>query len=439
MMIGSQDNYSINKTRFAIVSSNNLTILQQRFFNHILYEQEEQKWTTEILKIESRYFHHLIGNNGKYRQANNKIKKILKQLLTKELKILNSKYEGYEACTYISYFKIHETYIEIKLENELKKHLNINYVNEKGIKNIFKGYSRLNLNIVNKLCSTYSIALYEYSFSKLKEGEESCTFNVKLDELTEVASFRAFYKEFKYFKRDVLVPSIKEINSSTDIEVEYELVKKYNKIHSVNITVTRKNIIPILKEEANINKANSFQNKEKQEKIQSFLNNDEIPLLKKQLVELGITINVTNKMYEKDSDRLRKIYAEVSNKYKVKTIKEKQALIVAMFKNNALVESEQEKKERINKEQQILANQKILQKQDQDIENKKSELATKYKNLIDKFYQLPQDKIEELTKDFHLYLKGFYILKKDNSFEDNKNSKPYQAFLGRYLESHEVF
>ena len=231
-MIGLDNHYSINKTNFAIEVSNNLTILQRKIFNHALFEQDSQGWDTPIIKLQFRDINALIGNST-HRQNHNKIKSIFKQLLTKELKIVNAKYLGYEATCYISYVKICDKHIEVKIDEELKKHLNINYINEQGIKNTSKGYVNLNLEIVNRLHSTYHIALYEFLTKSWHEQRQKKEICIDVNLLTEISSNKKSYKQYKEFQRTILKPAIEEININTNLNIEYEQIKYAGKVEKI--------------------------------------------------------------------------------------------------------------------------------------------------------------------------------------------------------------
>ena len=237
-MIGSCNNYSINKTNFAIEVSNNLTILQRKFFNHILFEQEAQGWNTPIIQLQYKDINALIGSNI-HRQNHNKIKSIFKQLLTKELIIVNGKYLGYAATCYISYVKIHEKYIEISIHDELKKYLNINYMNEQGIKNTLKGYTSLDLAIVNKLHSTYHIALYEFLSKTWNEQKKKNNISIDLNLLRSISTNKQSYNQYKEFHRSILKPAVDAINNYTDLKIEYIESKYAGKVENIVFNIKR--------------------------------------------------------------------------------------------------------------------------------------------------------------------------------------------------------
>jgi plasmid replication initiation protein len=242
-MIGSENNYSIKKSNFAINITNNLTSLQRKFYNHILFEQDQQGWAKPIIQLRTADINYLIGNSDKHRQNHSKIKAILNQLLTKRLMINNAKYEGYEAVCYISYIKINAGYIDVKIDDELKKHLNINYVSSQGIKNTSKGYTSLDLSIINTLNSTYHIALYEFLKKTWYEQKNKKHIEIDINLLRNIATNKQSYDKYKEFHRTVLKPAIQAINEKTDLNIKYELVKYANKVESIVFNIENKVII----------------------------------------------------------------------------------------------------------------------------------------------------------------------------------------------------
>lgn len=77
--------------------------------------------------------------------------------------------------------------------------------------------------LINVLClkSKYSIRLYEIFKSYLWIGK----WDVQIDEFREMIYLNDKYKLFKELKRNVIEPSIAEINKYTDLTIEYETVK----------------------------------------------------------------------------------------------------------------------------------------------------------------------------------------------------------------------
>jgi plasmid replication initiation protein len=334
-MIGSENNYSIKKSNFAINITNNLTSLQRKFYNHILFEQEQQGWNKPIIQLRIADINYLIGNNDRHRNNHSKIKSIFNQLLTRRLIINNAKYEGYEAVCYISYIKINAGYIDVKIDDELKKHLNINYVSSQGIKNTSKGYTSLDLSIINKLNSTYHIALYEFLTKTWHEQKNKKNIEIDINLLRNIATNRKSYDAFIEFHRTVLKPAIEAINEKTDLNINYELIKYANKVESIVFNIENKVIIAEKIE--NSVKVETFI--PKVSKAQTLDTPVEVPEALKEVHRWGYSnMSQLLAMYNGSDEKkyqLLAILATINLKYGDKAATEKCRLVASLIAKNA--------------------------------------------------------------------------------------------------------
>lgn len=93
--------------------------------------------------------------------------------------------------------------------------------------------------LINLLClkSKYSIRLYEIFHSYMWLG----TWSVKVEDLRELINMKDRYKDFTEFKRNILNPSIKEINKYTDLTVEMvETIKVGRSIDLIKFSIVEK-------------------------------------------------------------------------------------------------------------------------------------------------------------------------------------------------------
>lgn len=83
--------------------------------------------------------------------------------------------------------------------------------------------SKIDINIQNKIKSKYTLNLWELLKTQIKKNPGLNKFNSDYFPINElkniIGTVDDYYNEFKYFKAKILVPSIAEINSVTDIEV----------------------------------------------------------------------------------------------------------------------------------------------------------------------------------------------------------------------------
>ena len=83
-------------------------------------------------------------------------------------------------------------------------------------------FTSYELKQISQMKSAYSIRLYELLVQFMKTGERSIT----LEKLRELFELKKQYPRFFDLKRYILIPSIKDINETTDIRVEWDVVKK---------------------------------------------------------------------------------------------------------------------------------------------------------------------------------------------------------------------
>lgn len=116
--------------------------------------------------------------------------------------------------------------IEITLSESLKPYLI-------DLKQNFTKYE-----LINVLClrSKYSIRLYEIFKSYLWLGK----WEVYLDDFRELIDVRDKYKDFTEFKRNVINPSIKEINKYTDLNIEMKTLKRGRSIDKLIFDIVEK-------------------------------------------------------------------------------------------------------------------------------------------------------------------------------------------------------
>lgn len=87
-------------------------------------------------------------------------------------------------------------------------------------------FTSYELKQISQMKSAYSIRLYELLVQFMKTGERSIT----LEKLRELFELKKQYSRFFDLKRYILIPSIKDINETTDIRVEWDVVKKGSRI-----------------------------------------------------------------------------------------------------------------------------------------------------------------------------------------------------------------
>ena len=116
--------------------------------------------------------------------------------------------------------------IKIKLHDNLKPYL-------LDIRSNFTKYELIN---VLTLRSKYAIRLYELFKSYLWQQR----WEVDVEGLKNLLNVTDKYKQFKEFKRSLLIPAIKEINDFTDLSINFEPVKQGKYIKGIRFFIEEK-------------------------------------------------------------------------------------------------------------------------------------------------------------------------------------------------------
>lgn len=116
--------------------------------------------------------------------------------------------------------------IEIVLSESLRPYL-------LDIRGNFTKYQLVNVLVLR---SKYSIRLYEIFKSYLWLHR----WEIQLDDFRELVGINDKYKDFTEFKRNVITPSIKEINKYTDLQIEFKTIKKGRNIDKLVYKIEEK-------------------------------------------------------------------------------------------------------------------------------------------------------------------------------------------------------
>lgn len=110
---------------------------------------------------------------------------------------------------------------------------------QKAMKYLFNvenlGYLRYKLRCVTSIDSRYTYIMFVY----LESNRSRKSWEVPLDELKHILNCETenFYREFKYFNRDILKRVQKEMHEKTECRYTYEPIKKGRSVVSIRFTV----------------------------------------------------------------------------------------------------------------------------------------------------------------------------------------------------------
>ena len=160
---------------------------------------------------------------SKHKDEYSRLKVLGERLLSKPLKI--PEVGGFLICTWFSSYRYNQGKgtITIRFDPALKPYLI----------QLKKQFTIISLRYIMKFRSAYSIRLYEIAKSWESAGE----FTVSIDELRAMLGLEKKYKLYNDMKRYVIERSKKEINSLSDISIEYKEKKMGRKVTDLVFTV----------------------------------------------------------------------------------------------------------------------------------------------------------------------------------------------------------
>lgn len=96
-------------------------------------------------------------------------------------------------------------------------------------------YARINLSVQERFTSAYSLALYENCVRFRRVGSTGWFSLERWRDLLGVGESQ--YEQFKYLKRSVLVPAIREVNAQSDIHVTMETRREKRSIVALKFAI----------------------------------------------------------------------------------------------------------------------------------------------------------------------------------------------------------
>lgn len=196
------------------MSNKNLNVSQRKLYNAILYLAGRQQQTdpnAEFFRIKfseiSKFAGYELSTNTKYLKAS--IDALVETRVN--LNIMNKSNEEWASFTLISEatIKKYDKFVTIVFPPIIRNNLQYPSI-----------YALLNLSIVNTLSGKYSLQIYELVSDYKKIGKVVIELS-KFRELVGVAEGE--YQKISNLKTRVIESSIVEINSKTDLIVDYEL------------------------------------------------------------------------------------------------------------------------------------------------------------------------------------------------------------------------
>ena len=158
------------------------------------------------------------------------IKGVCKKLITRNIEIEKKEKGEFSLISWLSRIDYKDGIISIKFNNELEEEILLMVQD--------KGYTKYFIKNIADMESKYSIRIYEIT----KQYEKIRKRIVKVDMLKAMIGAKNIktYNNFNNFKVKVLNPAIKEINTKTDIIIDFEEIKEGRKVIAVRFFIKSK-------------------------------------------------------------------------------------------------------------------------------------------------------------------------------------------------------
>ena len=93
---------------------------------------------------------------------------------------------------------------------------------------------------VIKFKSTHAIKLYDFIEAMTYNKSE---YEIEIDEFKMLMGCEGKYPRWNTFREKVIMPSVEEINSKTDLDLSFELIKRGRSAHSIRFEFTKQQVV----------------------------------------------------------------------------------------------------------------------------------------------------------------------------------------------------
>ena len=241
------DKQILKKHVSAIHAVADLSALQRKLVNALLYNAYDNLLTDRDHKISTRILCEMIGFDSKnISYLKDALVGIVETVM--QFDIMEDDGErSWEAMSLLTYVKVKGGVCTYRYEQSLAEKLFHPDV-----------YSKINLSVLRNLRSSHALVLYENCLRYIGVGQTP---------VWDLALFRKLmaverrYKEFKFLKRDVILPAMKEVNAHSNIQVDLLTVRKGRSVAAVQFSVKSNPQLALMgmEEEDEISSSDAYQ------------------------------------------------------------------------------------------------------------------------------------------------------------------------------------
>ena len=216
-------NKLVVKSNDLIEARYKLNLNEQKIILYAVTMLDRTKDKFNIISLNVKEFTELIGTTT---ERYTEIREVVRELRKKEIIINTSESELITGwLSSIDYIK-DSGMIELEFSEKLIPYL----------LQLKEKFTRYQIKNILPLKNKHSIRIYELMKQYQTIGHR--TFNI--DELKEILMLDDKYKEFKNFNRFVIKQTMEEINEYTDIDIDFELIKKGRNVVSIKYIIKPK-------------------------------------------------------------------------------------------------------------------------------------------------------------------------------------------------------
>lgn len=218
-----QDNRLIDSPRF-------FSVQEQRLFIFLVSKLNPENPEDITFRLPVIEFAKALGIDEK--DAMRDLRRITKDLMKRVIEMKKQNSIGEKSTAYLHIVSYAEYwhgkgYADIKISDEIAPYLF-------QLKERFTTYK---LTQITRLSSIYAIRIYEI----LKKHETIGSRKIFIDELRKILAIKkSQYQRFSAFKEKVLEIAKKEINTKTDLEIDYKLIKNGRKFEIIEFFIHSK-------------------------------------------------------------------------------------------------------------------------------------------------------------------------------------------------------
>jgi len=221
----SKSNQVVTKNVSAIHISAGLSLTQRKLVNAMLYHAYDELLVEDTHSINVALLMEMIGFESRNQDH---LKKSIRGLTEKSVEWDIMEDDGtslWEVSALLSYARIRKGECTYRYDKSLAEKLKNPDV-----------FAKINLSVVRDIRSTHSLVLYENCYRYIGVGQTP-KWSVEVFRKLMAVNQLASYQQFKFLKRDLITPAIKEINKVSNVQISLETVMSGRSVVAVQFLV----------------------------------------------------------------------------------------------------------------------------------------------------------------------------------------------------------